>query len=172
MVAWRGRGAAASFVGMNLSPRQIELVRSTFTLLEPKASVAVLAYYQKLCALNPALRAQLQSHLDDESARLMALWRAAADFADQPGRLRAMLAKPGRGCASYDAGGAYHAESGEALLWSLATTLGKEFTPEARGAWAALHSTMGELARSHLATERLPGLDATTRVSGTTAGAR
>ena len=157
---------------MNLSPRQIELVRSTFTLLEPKASVAVLAYYQKLCALNPALRAQLQSHLDDESARLMALWRAAADFADQPGRLRAMLAKPGRGCASYDAGGAHHAESGEALLWSLATTLGKEFTPEARGAWAALHSTMGELARSHLATERLPGPDATTRVSGTTAGVR
>ena len=149
MVVWRVGAAVASFADMNLSLRQIELVRSTFTLLEPKAPVAVLAYYQKLCALNPALRGQLQSHLDDESARLMALWRAAADFADQPGRLRAMLARPGSGCASYDAGGAHHAESGEALLWSLATTLGKEFTPEARGAWAALHSAMGELARAH-----------------------
>ena len=148
MVAWRGLDAVTNVAGMNLSPRQIELVRSTFTLLEPKASVAVLAYYQKLCALNPGLRAQLQSHLDDESTRLMELLRAAADLADQPGRLRAMLARPGSGCASYDAGGVHHAESGEALLWSLSTTLGKEFTPEARGAWAALHSTLGELARA------------------------
>ena len=128
---------------MNLSPRQIEVLRSTFALLEPKSRIAALAYYQKLCALNPALRPRLEHDLDEESEKLVALWRAAADFADRPGLLQAMLAVPGRGCASYDAGGENHAATGEALLWSLATTLGKEFTPEAHGAWAALHAALG-----------------------------
>lgn len=129
---------------MKLSPRQIELVRTTFALLEPKARVAALAYFQRLFTLNPALRSQLGADLDAESDQLMALLREATDCADQPKRLQTLMTAPHRCCASFDVGGAHHGETGEALLWSLGTTLGHEFTPEARVAWAQLHAALGE----------------------------
>ena len=130
---------------MNLSPRQVELVRSTFASLEPKARIAALAYYQRLFTITPALRSRLPPDIDLESDKLMALLRTAADFADRPRMLQSFLTTQGQGCASYDAGGEHHAAAGEALLWSLATTLGREFTPEARAAWAELHAAMGAM---------------------------
>jgi hemoglobin-like flavoprotein len=130
---------------MNLSPRQIVLVRSTFALLEPKGQVAALAFLQKLFSLRPALQRQMPHEIESESRQLMSLLRVAADFADEPETLKLYLAKASRTALSYDPGGAHHAEAGEALLWSLATTLGENFTPEVRKAWADLHATMGEL---------------------------
>lgn len=132
---------------MNLSARQIELLRTTFALLEPKARVAALAYYQRLFALNPTLLLQSERELETESERLLKLLQEATALADRPQQLRALLARPGGGCASYDAGGRNHDVAGEALLWSLSTTLGREFTPEARTAWAGLHAMVGEFRR-------------------------
>jgi hemoglobin-like flavoprotein len=132
---------------MKLSPRETELVRSTFALVEPKFQIAALAFHQRLFALSPALRSRLRSNIDAESEELMALLRVVVDFADRPAMLRTVLADPDVGCASYDAGAEYHEVVGEALLWSLAMTLGQSFTPEARAAWAELHALVGEILR-------------------------
>lgn len=132
---------------MKLSPRETELVRSTFALVEPKFQIAALAFHQRLFALSPALRSRLRSNIDAESEELMALLRVVVDFADRPAMLRTVLADPGVGCASYDAGAEYHEVVGEALLWSLAMTLGQAFSPEARAAWANLHALVGEILR-------------------------
>ncbi|HAV64609.1 MAG TPA: hemin receptor [Verrucomicrobiales bacterium] len=118
---------------MNLSPDQIALVRSTFALLEPKARVAAMAFYQRLFARRPELRAHVQPHWEEEADKFVALLRTAATFADEPGAVRPLLSALGRGQREV---------VGEALLWALATTLGRDFTPEARDAWAALNAEL------------------------------
>ena len=130
---------------MKLSLRQIELVRSTFALMESKSRVVPLAFYQRLFTLNPSLRPQRRFDIDAESDRFMALLKTAADFADRPQLLRAMLGEREKSGASFGPVGEQHSIAGEALLWALATTLGREFTPEARVAWSELHNAMAQM---------------------------
>jgi hemoglobin-like flavoprotein len=132
---------------MELSPRQVDLLRASFAQLEPKAKVAALAYYQRLFATHPELRAQLRADLDTETRRLMELLRAATEFADQPAMLQSYLSVPGRSCPGFDASAPHLPAAGDALLWSLDATLGGELSPETRVAWAALHSTVSALVR-------------------------
>ena len=143
----------ASVSAMKLSARETDLVRSTFALVEPKFQIAALAFHQRLFAISPDLRSRLRSNIDSESQELMAMLCVVVDFADRPAVLRTLLADPDFGCASYDAGPAYHQVVGEALLWSLAMTLGQDFTPEARAAWAELHALVGEMLRNRPATK-------------------
>ncbi|MBM3844906.1 MAG: hypothetical protein FJ405_01295 [Verrucomicrobia bacterium] len=133
---------------MHLTTGQVELIRRTFSSLEPKARVAALAYFQKLFSLNPRLRPGTDFNLEAESEKVLAVWRAAIEFADEPRLLKPWLCTPGQRCFSYDPGGKCDRESEEALLWSLSTTLGCEFTPEARAAWVRLHAVVGEVSRS------------------------
>jgi hemoglobin-like flavoprotein len=123
---------------MKLTPQQVELIRSTFALLEPKSGVAALAFFQRLFALDPRLRALISGDIDAEAEQLMTLLRAATTLADQPRALQAKFARDGSRLFHPSAGQENRAVVGEALLWSLGTTLGREFTTEARVAWAAL----------------------------------
>lgn len=127
---------------MKLSPREVELVRSTFALLEPKSGVAALVFYQRLFAVKPALRTLVRGDIEAEAAQLMVLLRAVTELADQPQALRAKLTGPG--ARLWHAGATHGAPVGEVLLWSLEATLGPQFTPEARAAWAALVVTVTE----------------------------
>ena len=126
---------------MTLTPQEVALVRSTFRLLEPKSNVAALAFYQRILAASPSLRPSLAENLDSEAERLMSLLRLVSDLADQPEVLRARL---GGGARLLPRGARFDAVRGvdEALLWSLGATLGGEFTPAARAAWAALVGAM------------------------------
>jgi hemoglobin-like flavoprotein len=122
---------------MKLTPQQVELIRSTFALLEPKSGVAGLAFFQRLFALDPSLRALISGDIDAEAEQLMTLLRAATNLADQPRALQARFARDGTRLFALGAGKENRAAVGEALLWTLDTTLGREFTPEARVAWVA-----------------------------------
>ena len=123
---------------MKLSSEQVALIRSTFTLLEPKSGVAALAFFQRLFALDPSLRALISGDIDAEADELIRLLRAATTLADQPRALQAKFARDGTRLFHPSAGQENRAVVDEALLWSLGATLGREFTPEARVAWAAL----------------------------------
>lgn len=129
---------------MKLTPPQVELIRSTFALLEPKSGVAALAFFQRLFTLDPNLRALISGDIDAEAGQLMTLLRAATNLADQPRALQAKFARDGRRLFHQGEGQASRAAVGEALLWSLGATLGREFTPEARVAWATLVATATE----------------------------
>ena len=122
---------------MKLTPQQVELIRSTFALLEPKSGVAALAFFQRLFALDPRLRALISGDIDAEAEQLMTLLRAATTLADQPRALQAKFARDGSRLFHPSAGQENRAVVGEALLWSLGTTLGREFTTEARAALVA-----------------------------------
>ena len=125
---------------MTLTPQAVALVRSTFRLLEPKSNVAALAFYQRMLAASPALRACLADNIEAESQRFMDVLRMAADLADRPELLRARLGRARLLPASFGLEGAGPVD--EALLWSMGATLGSDFTPEARAAWATLVGPM------------------------------
>ncbi len=130
---------------MKLTRQQVELIRSTFALLEPKSGVAALAFYQRLFTLDPSLRGLVRGdNIDAEAEQWMTLLRAASALADQPRELQAKFARDGTRLLYPGTGQDNRAAVGEALLWSLGTTLGREFTPEARAAWMALVATATE----------------------------
>ncbi len=137
-----GRRAAGYGASMKLTPHQVALVRATFGWLEPKSDVAALAFFQRLFALDPSMRALVQGDdIDAEAGHWMDLLRAASELADQPRALQARFARDDARLFQASAAQGRRAAVGDALLWSLGTTLGREFTPEARAAWAALVAT-------------------------------
>jgi len=129
---------------MILTPRQIALVESTFALLKPKATVAALAFYQRLFALDPALRALFHHDIEAQAEKLMAMLGLATQMLEQPAMLEPLLLQLGQRHVNYGVQPAHYATVGSALLWSLQATLGDAFTPEARQAWTALYVWMAE----------------------------
>jgi hemoglobin-like flavoprotein len=129
---------------MKLTPQQVALIRATFALLEPKSGVAGLAFFQRLFALDPSLRALISGDIDAEADELMRLLRAVTTLADQPRALQVKFAREDMPLFKSGAWRDHRETVGEALLWSLGTTLGREFTPEARVAWVALMSAATE----------------------------
>ncbi len=111
-----------------MTPREIQLVRSSFAQVAPIADQAVALFFARLFELEPALRGRLPDELAVQGGRVVALLR---DWVEAPERSAPAGHRPAPHAAAV----------GGALLWTLERVLGPRFTPEIRAAWAgaALH---------------------------------
>ena len=134
-----------------MTPRQIELVQSSWQLVVPVAEDAAQLFYVRLFSLDPSLKSMFRGDMTEQGKRLMAM----IDFAVKaltrldsllPG-LRALGERHGR----YGVRDEHYDTVAEALLWTLQKGLGEAFTPEVKQAWVAaygvLSSTMKDAAR-------------------------
>src|SRR5262245_34715124 len=115
---------------MNITPRQVQLLRTSFALLRPKARVAALAFYQRLFALDPSLRPLFHTAIEVQAEKLIAMLQTATDLAGQPAILEPILTSLGERHVGYGVRMEHYATVGEAMLWALGSTLAEEFTPE------------------------------------------
>lgn len=128
-----------------MTPHQIDLVRSSFALVQPIAPQAAALFYDKLFARDPALRQLFKGDMAHQGDRLMAMIGVAVAGLSRPDQLHAQLIALGERHAGYGVQPAHYDTVGVALLETLSEGLGPAFTQDVKAAWATLY---GHLSRT------------------------
>ena len=138
-----------------MQAHQVQLVRSSFALVQPIATQAAAIFYNHLFAADPSLRALFRGDMVHQGDRLMSMIGSAVGLLDKPEVLLPVLRKLGARHSGYGVQDAHYATVGGALLLTLEQGLGDAFTPEVREAWTAMYgvvsSTMIEASREPVA---------------------
>jgi len=125
---------------MQMTPHQIRIVRETFKLIELRAEVTALVFYQRLFALDPSLRPLFRTNIDEQGQKLMQMLGVAVALLEQPFALVPALEALGRRHAGYGVEARHYDTVGTALLETLAECLGSAFNHEVMEAWSALYA--------------------------------
>jgi len=123
-----------------MTPRQIQLIRQTFALLEPRSEVMALVFYQRLFTLDPLLRPLFHTDIDVLGQKLVQMLGVALALLEQPFALGPSLEALGRRHARYGVEVRHYDTVCAALLDTLAECLGSVFTLEVKDAWTALYA--------------------------------
>jgi hemoglobin-like flavoprotein len=118
-----------------MTPRQIELVQTSYTAVEGLGDKAGLLFYDRLFALDPALRPLFKGDMDAQAHKLMQMITVAVRGLKDVAKLQPALAALGARHAGYGVLPAHYDTVGAALLDTLAAGLGDAFTPEVKQAW-------------------------------------
>jgi hemoglobin-like flavoprotein len=126
-----------------MTPDQIALVESSFRFIPPIAEPAAAIFYERLFALDPALR-PLFAHADmsEQGRKLMTAIGFVVANLRRPAALLPVVSELGRRHAGYGVEPHHYDTVGAALLATLAEGLGEVFTPAMRDAWAAAYATL------------------------------
>jgi len=137
-----------------MTPRQIELVRSSFAIVEPIADVAATIFYRRLFDLDPALRGLFPDDLTAQRKNLMQTLTVVVRGLDRLDQVVPAVEALGRRHTGYGVRSEHFETVGAALLETLEEGLGAVFTNETRDAWAAAYGLLAGVMREAGAAER------------------
>jgi nitric oxide dioxygenase len=123
-----------------MTPRQITLVRESFARVAPIADLAATIFYDRLFALDPAVRRLFAA--TDMTAQRRNLMQTLAVVVANLDRIEGVVPAVealGRRHAGYGVEPGDFATVGAALLDTLELGLKPDFTAETRAAWAAAY---------------------------------
>jgi len=121
-----------------MTPQQIQLVRTSFALVEPIQEQAAVLFYRRLFDLDPQL-ATLFAGTDMARQRqiLMRTLSVVVHGLDRLDQIGPGVANLGERHVGYGVRGEDYGTVGAALIWTLEQGLGAAFTPGVREAWQA-----------------------------------
>lgn len=127
-----------------MTPRQIDLVRSSYAQATMLANQPAVIFLDHLFAADPALRCEFLDQSRLEGERLMRLLASTVFLLDRPRELQATFEVLGTRLP--DRGTARRREQAfsAALIQTLEACLQSTFTPDVRDAWQALCSLAGQ----------------------------
>jgi nitric oxide dioxygenase len=125
-----------------MTPDQVQLVQTTFALVEPIADEAAALFYGRLFELAPDVRALFPEDMAEQRTALMRTLAAVVKGLDAPDQIVPAVQRLGARHAGYGAEPGHYPVVGEALLWTLAQGLGEAFTPEVAAAWTAAYELL------------------------------
>lgn len=129
-----------------MTPRQIELVRSSFAAVEPIADAAATIFYRRLFDLDPAVRALFTAtDMAVQRRNLMQTLTVVVRGLDRLEGLVPAVEALGRRHAGYGVKADDFETVGAALLDTLEEGLGDAFTAETRDAWAAAYGILASV---------------------------
>jgi hemoglobin-like flavoprotein len=125
-----------------MNTRQIELVQSSFAQVVPIADVAASLFYDRLFELDPALRGMFRGDMAEQGKKLMTMIGTVVGGLKSLDRIVPGIQALGARHAGYGVRDEHYDVVGAALLWTLATGIGKAFTDEVRDAWTAAYTLL------------------------------
>jgi hemoglobin-like flavoprotein len=131
-----------------MTPHQIELVQTSFAAIAPRAEEVASAFYERLFALDPSLRAMFPVGMVRQRRKLMAALAMAVQALDRPQVLVPALEALGLRHATYGVRDEHYATVGAALLATLEAGLGERFDAASRTAWAACYDLVATTMRN------------------------
>lgn len=140
-----------------MTPDQIHLLRRSFAIIEPKATLAALVFYRRLFELAPQVRHLFKSDIESQSAKLMEMIGLAVSLTDRPATLESELRELGARHLDYGTEEEHYAVVGSALLDMLAEVLGDGFTPATRSAWTEFYGLISRKMIEGAAAARIDG---------------
>ena len=138
-----------------MTPKQIEIVQSTFMKVAPIAEIAADLFYARLFELDPQLKPMFKGDMKRQGTMLMSMLSTAVRGLSSPDALVPVVKGLGRRHVAYGVKDAHFATVGEALIDTLAKGLGPDFTPEAREAWLAAYTLLSTVMKAGMA-EAMP----------------
>lgn len=129
-----------------MTPRQIDLIRASWSAVEPIADTAATLFYDQLFELDPAIR-RLFRRTDMAAQRkiLMQTLTVVVKSLDKLDTIVPAVQALGRRHAGYGVRSEHYESVGIALLWTLEQGLGEAFDDETREAWAAAYGTLASV---------------------------
>lgn len=118
-----------------MTPHQIDLVQTSFKKVMPIAAKAADLFYDRLFEIAPELRPLFPKDLSSQKLKLMTMLGTAVTNLHQLETILPAVKELGQRHNGYGVTPAHYAPVGAALLWTLETGLGADFTPEVKTAW-------------------------------------
>lgn len=125
-----------------MTPRQIELVETSFQQVATQADKAADIFYERLFAVSPEVRALFSPDLGEQKKKLMQTLEVAVTNLRFLDRVMPEIKEMGRRHVTYGVTVPHYALVGGALIWTLQHMLGPDFTPEMRAAWTEVYTTL------------------------------
>ena len=129
-----------------MTPRQIDLIRASWSAVEPIADTAATLFYDHLFELDPAIRRLFRrTDLAAQRKILMQTLTVVVKSLDKLDTIVPAVQALGRRHAGYGVRSEHYESVGIALLWTLEQGLGEAFDDETREAWAAAYGTLASV---------------------------
>jgi len=128
-----------------MTPRQIDLVQTTFAKVKPIASAAAEMFYARLFQLDPSLRGMFRHDMAKQGQMLMSMIGAAVSGLRNLEALSPVVRQLGARHVNYGVKPEHYDTVGIALLWTLEQGLEDDFTKEVHDAWLAAYSLLAEV---------------------------
>ena len=122
-----------------MTPEQINLIQQNFDAVAPRAEEAATVFYNRLFALQPALRLLFPDDISEQKKKLMMTLAMAVKSLRETEKLITVLENLGRRHAVYGVRDEHYETVGAALLLMLEEMLGADFTIESRTGWTQMY---------------------------------
>ena len=124
----------------------IDLIRASWSGVEPIADTAAGLFYGRLFELDPAIeRLFRRTDMPAQRKVLMQTLTVVVKSLDRLDQIVPAVQALGRRHAGYGVREAHYATVGAALLWTLEQGLGEAFTPPVRNAWATAYGILASV---------------------------
>lgn len=129
-----------------MTPRQIDLIRASWSAVEPISDAAARLFYDRLFESDPAIK-RLFAKTDMQAQRgiLMQTLALLVSSLDDFDRVVPVLEALGRVHAGYGVRERHYDTVEAALLWALDRGLGEAFDDETADAWATAYSAVASV---------------------------
>lgn len=127
-----------------MTPKQIMLVKTSFTQLLPSPERAAAMFYTRLFELDPSLRAMFRGDMTEQGKKLMNILKIVVNSLDRLEAILPAVQELGRRHVAYGVQDAHYDTVGSALLWTLRQGLGDQFTPEVEAAWTTAYTLLAK----------------------------
>lgn len=125
-----------------MTPAQIELVQTSYRMVQPEAPELARLLYTRWLATDPSLEQMFPGNLEQQVRNLTQMIGAAARALRRLERILPAVEDLGRRHARYGVRDEHYVQAGAALLWTLHKVLGESFTPAVCEAWIAMYEVV------------------------------
>jgi hemoglobin-like flavoprotein len=127
-----------------MTSEQIQLIRESFSKIQPVVEEAAVLFYARLFELDPSLRPLFHTDIREQGHKLMQVIGFAVDGLDRPEELAPALHELGARHVHYGVKESDYDTVGEALLWTVRKALKSDYTAQMNEAWAAVLYVLSE----------------------------
>lgn len=127
-----------------MTPRQKELVQSSWAQVVPIADTAASLFYGRLFELDPSLKPLFTSDIKEQGRKLMTMITVAVKGLDDLNALVPAVQALGKRHTGYGVKDEHYATVATALLWTLEKGLGDAWNDEVKDAWVAVYTILAD----------------------------
>lgn len=129
-----------------MTPRQIELIRTSWSAVEPISDAAATLFYQRLFELDVAIeRLFRRADMARQRAIMMGTLAVVVRSLERLDTIVPAIEALGRRHVGYGVRPEHYDTVGAALLWTLDKGLGEAFDADTREAWSVAYGSLAAL---------------------------
>jgi hemoglobin-like flavoprotein len=125
---------------MSLTSQQVEVLQSSFRILEPLGATAAELFYRRLFELDPSVAPMFKGDMKEQGRKFMQVLAVAVGGMSGLTTLAPVIKQLGLRHAIYGVQPQHYDSVREALLWAIARVLQDAYTEEVRTTWMSAYA--------------------------------